>query len=150
MRQKYRATRESFLSKTEKTIIRAIIICLVLLTVFQLKSVTDPVEFYLKIAGDIDSPAFKYDQYVQQSNKISVYFSSEPEAPVLVKQNEQILGTIGEGAEIKVESGTVCLDASNVPYPVVVNIICNGKNYSLRLESDKRSFTIELKTNESL
>jgi hypothetical protein len=151
MRRKHSVYRSSFLlNRIEKTIIRAIIACAVLLTLSQLTSLTNPVDFYLKIAGDIDTPAFKYSQYADDTNKISLYFSTRPESPVLVKQNGETLGVIGKGKEIKVKRGAVDLDASDIAYPVTVDIIYNEKKYSIDLHGDIKSFQIEWKENGSL
>ena len=150
MRQKYSTRRVSFIGRIEKSVIRIMMICAVLLSLFQLKSITDPVEFYFKIAGEIDSPAFKYSQYGEQNKKISLYFSADPEGQVLVKQNDQTIGIIGKGINIEVDSGTVYLDASAVAYPVTVNIIYNGKSYPLELNGNIKSFDIQIKSSGSL
>jgi len=149
MRRKYSRYRSSMLEKIERTVIRLVIACTVLLALFQLRLITDPVDFYLKIAGDIDTPAFKYSQYVEDK-KITLYFSTNPVSPVLVKQNGQTLGVIGQGLEIKVEQGQVELDASEINYPVTVDIIYNEKMQSLNLHGDVKSFTVKLKTDQTL
>ncbi|HHV63713.1 MAG TPA: hypothetical protein GXX46_01335 [Peptococcaceae bacterium] len=133
----------------EKNLLRVMVLCAVLLAVFQLKSFTNPVDFYLKVMGDLDSPAFKYEEYISggksekgQGKTISLYLQSEPASPVIVKQNEKNLGTIGRGLTIEAEPGTVYLDASHLAYPVTVEIILNDKSYYLELDRDIKSFEI--------
>ncbi|NLM22022.1 MAG: hypothetical protein GX207_09820 [Peptococcaceae bacterium] len=150
MRHQNFGYRSSLLKKIEKVIIRVAIACTVLLALFQLRFITDPVEFYLKIAGDIDTPAFKYSQYVAEDKTVTLYFNTNPDSPVLVKQNGEILGVIGQGLEIKVKQGTVDLDASGIPYPVTVDIIYNEKKHSLNLHGNIKSFTLEVKSSSVL
>lgn len=149
--------RFSLIDSLEKTLLRAMVFCAVLLAVFQLRSVTDPVDFYLKVAGDFDSPAFKYEQYTdnnqtspaQNSRKISLYFQAEPESSVIVKQNGKTLGIIGTGVTIEVEPGTVSLDATNLGVPVTVQIVLNEKIHLVELNNEIKSFEIQLKANSS-
>lgn len=156
-RRRYPNRRSFLINGLEKTLLRAMILCAVLLAVFQLKSVTDPVDFYLKVAGDIDTPAFKYEQYVddqqitsgRNSRTISLYFQAEPESSVMVKQNEKTLGIIGKGVTLEVQAGTVYLDATHLVYPVSVQIILNEKSHQLELNSDMKSFDIQFKANSS-
>lgn len=149
--------RFSLMNGLERTLLRAMVFCAVLLAVFQLRSVTDPVDFYLKVAGDFDTPAFKYEQYAddqqistsRNSKTISLYFQTEPESSVMVKQNEKTLGIIGKGVTLEVEPGTVYLDATHLVYPVTVQIVLNEKSHHLELNSDMKSFDIQFKANSS-
>jgi len=140
----------------ERKLIRVMVICTVLLSIFQITTVTDPVDFYLKIAGDIDSPAFKYDQYVndnpsigQQEKTIRLCFSVHPESAVFVLQNEKNIGTIEKDTELDVAPGTVVLDARHIPYPVVVDVVLNEKKHQIELNGDMKSFEITFKSNAS-
>lgn len=146
--------RFSSLNSFERTIIRAMIFCTLLLAVFQLKSVKDPVDFYLAVAGDIDYPAFKYDYYenngaAKSNEKITLSFKVTPISEIKVKQNNIIIGTIGSNTSLEVEPGMVSLDATQIPYPVSVDIILNEKKYTIKLDGDIQSFNIEIKSSQS-
>jgi len=147
---KYRP-QNTWLNRAEKILIRAMVLGAVLLTLFQFRAIVDPVDFYLKIAGDIDSPAFRYEDYVNsefQGSAVNKHFTldfqAKPQSPVLVKQNDQILGIIGNGLSLEVEPGTVYLDATNINYPVTVYIKFNGETYQIELNGDEKSFQIFL------
>jgi hypothetical protein len=148
--------RVPLMEKLEKSLLRTMVLCAVVLAVFQLKSLTDPVDFYLNIMGKLDSPAFKYEEYITggqsgpgETKTISLYLQSEPHSPVLVQQNDKTLGTIGKGLRVEVEPGTVYLDASHLSYPVTVEIILNEQSYYLELDSNIKSFDLGFKTNSS-
>jgi hypothetical protein len=148
--------RSPLTGRLERNLIRGIVICTVILVVFQIFTFTDPVDFYLKIAGDIDSPAFKYDEYVEQDvltgeqgKKVSLNFQVEPDSAVVVKQNDKTIGILSNNTNLDVQPGTVYLDATHIPYPVTVNITLNDKKHRLQLNGDIKSFNIELKTKES-
>jgi hypothetical protein len=98
------------------------IFCAILLTVFQLSSITDPVDFYLRMVGDIDSPAFKYSEYADD-NRMSLYFRVSPESEILVKQNDKTIGIIHNELRLDVRSGTVTLDGTSAGQPVIVEIV---------------------------
>ncbi|QHA00867.1 hypothetical protein [Dehalobacter restrictus] len=132
----------------EKTAIRIVAVCTVLLGLYQLKAFTDPVEFYLKFSGEIDAPAFKYSENAN-SGSISLSFEITPDSVVMVRQNDQDIGTIENGKSITVEPGTVVLDATGIPYPVTVNVILNSKTYSIELNGDVKSFDVKLKSAEA-
>ncbi|MGI5901030.1 MAG: hypothetical protein ACOX7U_00975 [Desulfitobacteriia bacterium] len=136
------------LGRIEKKVLRIIVVGFILLSLFQLKSLTDPVDFYLKVAGDFDTPAFKYSDY--EERKIDLYFQSQPEGPVLVKQNDRILGVIGPGLEVEVEPGIVFLDATAVDYPLVVDIFYNEKSQRIKLHGEEKSFEVRIKSKDSL
>lgn len=144
-----------FIKGLEKMLLRVMVLSVVLLSVFQLRTITDPVDFYLKVVGDFDTPAFKYEQYVSEdqaggnNSLISLDFRTEPESPVVVKQNDKVLGVVGSGITLEVEPGTVLVDASHLSYPVTVQIILNEKNHFLELNSEAKSFDIQLKKNSS-
>lgn len=146
--------RISLINRLEKLLLRFMVLGVVLLTVFQLRLVTNPVDFYLKVMGDFDSPAFKYEQYIEDNQTqgkdnglIGLYFQVTPESSVLVKQNEKVIGIIGKGISIEVEPGTVVLDATNIDYPVIVDIVLNEKSHQIELNQESKSFNIQLKNN---
>jgi hypothetical protein len=149
--------RNFFLNSFKKTLLRVMALCAVLLAVFQYRVIIDPVDFYLKVAGDLDSPAFKYEQYLdekqiksgQNTGTISLYFNAEPESAVMVKQNEEVIGVIGAGTSIEVEPGTIYLDATHLTHPVTVQIILNEKNYQIELNNDIKRFDIQIKSKSS-
>lgn len=151
--RRWTSRRSSLTGRLEKNLIRGMVICTVILVVFQIFTFTDPVEFYLKIAGDIDSPAFKYDEYVdqnvlkdEQGKTISLNFQVEPESAVVVKQNDKTIGVLSNDINLDVQAGTVYLDATHIPYPVAVDITINNKKHRLQLNGDIKSFNIELKS----
>lgn len=132
-----------------KALIRVMALGAVLLAVFQFGTITDPVDFYLKIAGDIDYPAFQYE-YLDGSETaagvsnetIRLQLKAEPSAPVKILQNDKTLGLIGNGITLEVRQGKVTLDASMLSYPVKVEVILNEKSYYIYLKSDIKSFEI--------
>lgn len=141
-------SRFSFLERLESTLLRVMILGTILLAVFQFNTITDPVDFYLKIASDLDSPAFKYDEYLAEDNNrkdklISLDFQAEPVSSVLVKQNNEVIGEIGNGVKLQVEPGTVTLDATQVRHPVTVYVILNQKSHMIELNQDAKSFNIK-------
>jgi hypothetical protein len=150
LRKKSKYTQNTWLNRAEKTLLRAMVLGAVLLTLFQFRTIVDPVDFYLKIAGDIDFPAFKYEEYVNPEQESSAVinkcfvldFQAKPESPVLVRQNDKVLGIIGNGLSLEVEPGTVYLDATSVDYPVTVFIKFNGEVYQIELNKDEKSFQI--------
>jgi len=150
MRRRYGYHPDPLSKRLEKTAIRILIALTVILVLFQIKTITDPVDFYLRLAGDIDAPAYKYNQYAEQNRKISLYLNCEPTGPVVVKQNDRILGLINDGLNVDVESGPVTLDASGIPYPLTVNIVYNEKNYQVLLNQEEKSFTVALKPKDSV
>lgn len=153
-RRRPKYPQNTWLNRAEKVLLRVMVLGAVLLALYQFRVIVDPVDFYLKIAGDIDSPAFRYEDYINSENEGSTYRSStadkyftldfqvKPQSPVLVKQNEQILGIIGNGLSVQVEPGTVYLDATSIDFPVTVFIGFNGETYQLELNGDEKSFQI--------
>lgn len=144
----------SIAGRFENLLIKGMIICTVFLALFQMQSITNPVDFYLKIAGDIDTPAFNYDEYAnegtmdtgQNAKVIKIYFQAEPVSSVLVVQNGKTLGEVGSGISLYVQPGTVDLDATHLAYPVKVRMILNQKNYEVELNGNKKSIYIQLKS----
>jgi hypothetical protein len=140
-----------------RMLLRVMVLCTAILAVFQLRVITDPVDFYLKVAGDFDSPAFQYEQYLdenqtkvgQNSGIISLYFYAKPEGAVMVKQNEEVIGVIGAGTKIEVKPGTIYLDARQLAYPITVNIVLNEKSYQIDLNKDVKCFDIQFKSKSS-
>ncbi len=152
-RKVYTRSGSSSSGKAEKVLLRVMVLSAVLLAVFQMKAIIDPVDFYLKIAGDIDTPAFQYDQHSggaqsgDQTKHIALTFETEPEnAPVAVYQNDTQLGLISRNKAINVEAGTVTLDAAQISYPVTVRIILNHNTYTINLNGDRQSFEVQFKS----
>ncbi|NLI91733.1 MAG: hypothetical protein GX434_05850 [Peptococcaceae bacterium] len=130
------------------------VLSVVVLALFQISTVTDPVSFYLKIAGEIDSPAFKYDQYINTADEqgkktITLYFTVNPESSVIVKQNENVVGIIKNETKMNVEPGTVQLDARHIHQPVTVDIIVNDKKHSIQLNGNIKSFDVQLRSSSA-
>ncbi len=148
--------RVSFLQRLEGRIIRIMVLSVVLLALFQMKSVMDPVDFYLKFSGDIDAPAFKYQYYIDEAFKednknnelVRLIFMTTPEnSPVKVWQNDKLVGTISKDREsFELQPGSVSLDATEISYPVTVEIILNQTRYNLDLDGDSKSFDVQLKS----
>ncbi len=146
----------SFLQRLEGRIIRIMVLSVVLLAVFQMKSVMNPVDFYLKFSGDIDAPAFKYQYYIDEAFKednksiesIKLTFVTIPEnSPVKVWQNNKLVGIINQDAvNFEIQPGSVYLDATEIAYPVTVEIILNQTRYHLDLDGDSKSFDVQLKS----
>ena len=148
--------RRSFLQRVESRIVRIIVLGVVLLAIFQIKSVTNPVDFYLRFGGDIDSPAFKYQYYIDEEFKegsksiapVGLTFITIPEnSPVKVWQQDKLLGVVSKDMKnLEVEPGSVSLDATDISYPVTVEIILNQNRYRLDLDRDIKSFDVQLKS----
>jgi hypothetical protein len=146
--------RFSLASGMEKTLIRVMAFSVVVLALFQATTMTNPVNFYLKFAGDIDTPAFQYSQYAtdakaQGQKPITLYFSVSPESSVLVKQNENVLGVIQDEAQIDVLPGTIQLDARHIHQPVTVDVIVNNQKQSIRLNGDTKNVNIQVESNQA-
>ncbi len=147
----YRKVKSMMMNRMESSLIRVMVLCTVLLVVFQMTTITDPIDFYLKVAGEIDSPAFKYDEYADQKNingqsqNVSLYFLVDPDSLVVVKQNDKEIGMIKNETQLNVSPGTVYLDATDIPYPVVVEIVLNEKRYRVELDGDIKSFDLQLR-----
>ncbi|UWG99035.1 hypothetical protein LPY66_09690 [Dehalobacter sp. DCM] len=118
------------------------VVLTVLLGLFQLKAFTDPVAFYMKLSGELDTPAFKYND---QSDTIKLLFRITPEADILLRQNDTDICVITDNKSANVLPGTVFLDATQVDYPVTVEIILNNKSYSIQMDSDIKSFEVNIK-----
>ncbi|KUO66369.1 MAG: hypothetical protein APF84_18265 [Gracilibacter sp. BRH_c7a] len=148
--------KHSFLQRLEGRIIRIMVLGVVLLAVFQMKSVMNPVDFYLKFSGDIDAPAFKYQYYIDEGFKedskiiesVKLTFITIPEnSPVKVWQDDELVGIINKDTEgFDIQPGSVSLDATDIPYPVTVEIILNQTRYHLELDGDRKSFDVHLKS----
>lgn len=148
--------RTTFLQRLEGRIIRVMVLGVVLLAVFQMKSVMDPVDFYLKFSGDIDAPAFKYQYYIDEAFKeenksiesVKLIFVTIPEnSPVKVWQNDKLVGIINKDTEsFQIQPGSVSLDATEISYPVTVEIILNQTRYHLDLNGDSKNFDVHLKS----
>lgn len=141
----------SFWRKFESRIIRLMVLAALLLAVFQLRVITDPVDFYLRIAGDIESPAFKYENYFDPASQdvqtIELTFETYPaDAPVQIWQEETLVGVIDDKLnKFRVKPGQVTLNASEISYPVAVEIVLHRNRYRLELNSNSKTFNVELK-----
>lgn len=148
--------RGSFLQRFESKVIRMIVIGVVLLTVFQMKSIINPVDFYLRFSGDIDAPAFKYHYYSNENTipannniqTVKLILLTMPEnSPVKVWQQDQLLGIISkENQDFEIMPGPVSLDATEISYPVTIEIILNQRRYRLDLDGDIKSFELNIKS----
>lgn len=132
----------------ERKLIRIMVILTVLLGLFQFRTFADPVAFYLKLSGELDTPAFKYDE--NQASTIMLTFRISPQAEVVLRQNDTNLGSIADNKSVQVQPGTVYLDATAVPYPVTIDIIHNRQHYSMQLEGDVKSFEVKLNSAEAI
>lgn len=127
----------------ERKLIRIMVVLTVLLGLFQFKTFTDPVTFYLKLSGELDTPAFKYDD---QTGTIMLTFQVSPEADIVLRQNNEDIGIIKDNKTALVQPGTVFLDATGVSYPVTVDIVLNSQHYPIQLDGDVKSFEVKLKS----
>lgn len=146
----------TFLQRLEARVIRIMVLGVVLLAVFQMKAIMNPVDFYLKFSGDIDAPAFKYQYYIDEAFKednmrtesVKLTFVTIPEnSPVKVWQNDKLVGIINrETKSFEIQPGSVSLDATEIAYPVTVEIVLNQTRYHLDLDGDSKSFDVHLKS----
>ncbi|RNC28047.1 MAG: hypothetical protein AWM53_01977 [Candidatus Dichloromethanomonas elyunquensis] len=132
----------------EKTLIRVMMLSVVALSLFQIISSTNPVSFYLKMAGEIDTPAFYDIQDIntsgdQDKKTVTVSFTVNPESSVLVKENENVLGIIKKELKLHIVPGTVQLDARHIHQPVTVEMVVNEKKYSFSLNGDVKTFNVQ-------
>lgn len=134
--------------KIERRIIRLMVLAALVLAVFQLRVITDPVDFYLKVTGDIETPAFKYENYFDPANQdvqtIELKFETYPaDAPVQIWQEQTLLGVISDKVnKYRVKPGKVTLNAEEIPYPVTVEIVLHKNRYRLELNGDCKTFDV--------
>ena len=145
----------SFLQRLEGKIIRIMILSFVLLAVFQTTTITDPVDFYLRFSSDIDAPAFKYNYYIDEESSrqantdtetILLNFETDPEySPVKIWQHQELVGILSRDINsFQIKPGTVSLDATEISYPVTVEIVLDQNRYRLDLHGDIKSFNLSL------
>lgn len=140
----------------QKGLIRLMVIMAVCLAVYQLKAATNPVDFYLQVAGSIEEPAMSFSRDLSRLQEtqpqaesaeplsaVDMLFSVTPYAPVKVLQEDKLLGVIDFQTTIPVKPGTLVLDARGISYPVSVRLDVEDKNYSIELNNEVKKISIK-------
>lgn len=126
----------------ERQLIRLIIVGSVILVIMQFGLAKDPVQFYLAMAQEVESPALEVNSSEQavtlpasspvssqtgssaQTQLYQITLKATPNLPVRVLQNGKELGTLTKGEQVlKVQAGIIQLDATKVKQAVQVQVL---------------------------
>ena len=115
----------------ERRVIRIMVLASVLLVVMQLSVARDPVQFYMSVAGKVESPPLDYSApaALNGSGKtMSLTVKASPAAPLRVVQNGKVLGSLDRGVQqVSVQAGKLELDGSSLSAPVRVELNMNNQ-----------------------
>ena len=132
------------LNRIEKTLIRLMTIAAVVLAIFQINSAGDPLDFYLKVAGNVEMPALAFSEDLQNTGTVEINLIVSPNSPIKIWQNDKVLEVITkENTEIWVDKGTIFFDARNINYPIRVMVYYNEIREEIFLNNDVKSVKVE-------
>jgi hypothetical protein len=127
-----------FFQQGEQQLIRIIVLGSAVLVIMQFALVRDPVQFYLAMSQETESPYIDLDTSQQtatlpassptgssaQTQLYQITLKATPNLPVRVLQNGKELGSFTKGEQVfKVQAGIIQLDASKVKQPVQVQVL---------------------------
>lgn len=114
-----------FFTRLEGWIIRGLILGTLLLVIVQYGMSKDPVEFYLAMAGKVESPAIEVNGYLKDDEPVyTVRLKAVPAAPVNIVQNGQIIASLGKGeVNIPLSADAFILDGRGVSQAVSIQIV---------------------------
>lgn len=113
----------------ERRIIRVMVLASVLLLLMQLSAARDPLDFYMKIAAEVEAPPIELPTLakpeLEQSVKTwQVTLRATPAAPIRVVQNGTVIATLAKGEQqVAVKSGQIQLDGIGIAQTVKVEVI---------------------------
>ncbi|MDD2234018.1 MAG: hypothetical protein PHZ11_04635 [Desulfitobacteriaceae bacterium] len=122
----------------ERQLIRLIVLGSVILVIVQFGLAREPVQFYLQMAREIESPYLELNLTEQtvtapassqtdstaQTRLYKITLKATPNSPVRVFQNDQELGILTKGElGLAVQAGIIRLDAGKVKQPIQVQVI---------------------------
>ncbi|AET66786.1 hypothetical protein Desor_1113 [Desulfosporosinus orientis DSM 765] len=115
--------------RSERRIIRVMVLASVLLLVMQLSAVKDPLDFYMTVAAKVEAPPLDLPALAPPEAETAVKtwtitLRAVPVAPIRVVQDGTVLATLGKGEQqIAVHSGQIQLDGIGVPQIVKVQVV---------------------------
>lgn len=115
-----------FLHRSERLLIRVMILASVALVIAQMGLAKDPVTFYLAMAEKVeypalDMPAAKVDV---QKDTYQIVLKAAPSAAVKVWQNGKQIGDLKKGEQtLSVQKGQILLDGRGITSAVRVQVI---------------------------
>jgi len=126
-----------FVQRSERAIIRLLILTSVILVLGQFALAGDPVEFYLALSEEVEAPALDFESTVTPTSSVpsdsqadwELTLQASPAAAVLVVENGRIIADLSAGVvRVGVEPGTIYLDGRGVSQPVSIQVQIANKN----------------------
>jgi len=113
----------------ERRIIRVMVLASVLLLLMQLSAARDPLDFYMKVASEVEAPplelpALAKPELEQSVRTWQVTLKATPAAPVRVVQNGTVIANLAKGEQkVAVKTGQIQLDGIGIAQTVKVQVI---------------------------
>lgn len=150
-----------FIQRSERRLIRLMVLACVALVLIQMSKARDPVQFYMAIAQKVESPPLDVNSNSQwptsvseqnsssnlQANKQSkntwqIILKAQPAANVRVVQNGKSMGNLSKGElNILVQAGQFQLVGTGVNQAVRIQVI--NKDRALREPQLNQTFLVE-------